>query len=407
MGLASLRKQHSDSPRSADSAVGMLEREPRRRNEPDAEIQPLDDDQADTELAEFVAFFTGQQRAITRVALPSAAVQPAEQLAAPISAQQVQQMPQGRVRRATERVVRIAAIRPQVRVPASFRARVIDARVSASGLEADVESDAASAENERQTRRTVKLPPIWLLANLAIIGALVVGFFPQIMTASAAAACNWYTVKPGDTLSKISHRTGVSIQELASANHIQNINLIYIDQHMCIPLMPLASSNQPAPAPASHPPTYSAPANVKAFIAYTLPYARKASAETGWPVSVILAQWGLETGWRTRTYTGYNWGNCGAMPNQPTIGGINKPGSPAAFAYAYSPEQGLAEYVHVAHLGYYTKVAQAARASGATAAARALGQSPWDWGHYTNRGDPGSSLISIMRVYNLYYYDTH
>ena len=49
----------------------------------------------------------------------------------------------------------------------------------------------------------------------------------------------------------------------------------------------------------------------------------------------------------------------------------------------------------------------ATSASGANAAARALGQSPWDWGHYTNRGDPGSSLISIMRVYNLYYYDTH
>ncbi len=392
MGLAHPRNRHSDSPRSG---VTVLELDPQRAAQGNQRPQaPMSDNLADVEMAEFVEFFTGQHRALTHSELPAVAAQP--QAPAP-------RIPQGRVRRATERVIRVAAIRPQVRVPASFRARVIDARVSAHELEGEVES----AGVERPARRTVKLPPIWLLTNLAIVGALVVGFFPQIMTASAAAACNWYTVKPGDTLSKISHRSGVSIHELASANHIQNINLIYVDQHMCIPLMPLASSNQPAPAPASHPPTYSAPANVKAFINYTLPYARKASAQTGWPVSVILAQWGLETGWRTKTYTGYNWGNCGAMPNQPTIGGINKPGSPAAFAYAYSPAQGLAEYVHVAHLGYYTKVAQAARTSGATAAARALGQSPWDWGHYTNRGDPGSSLISIMRVYNLYYYDTH
>jgi hypothetical protein len=88
------------------------------------------------------------------------------------------------------------------------------------------------------------------------------------------------------------------------------------------------------------------------------------------------------------------------------IGGINKPGSPAAFAYANTPEQGLAEYVHVAGLGYYAHVATAAQ-GGADAAARELGRSPWDWGHYTNRGDPGSSLINIMRVYNLYWYDTH
>lgn len=397
MGLASLRKRHSDSPRSG---VGVLERDPQREQRPQP---PLSDDPADAELAEFVEFFTGQHRAVTRSELPSVVARPQAQLPAPTSAQ-TPAIPQGRVRRATERVIHVAAMRPQVRVPASFRARVIDARVSANDVEGESEQ---ATQTEQRVRRTIKLPPIWLLTNLAIIGALVMGFFPQIMTASAAAACSWYTVKPGDTLSKISHRTGVSIHQLASANHIQNINLIYVDQHMCIPLMPLASSNQPAPAPASHPPTYSAPANVKAFINYTLPYARKASAQTGWPVSVILAQWGLETGWRTKTYTGYNWGNCGAMPNQPTIGGINKPGSPAAFAYAYSPTQGVAEYVHVAHLSYYTRVAQAARASGANAAARALGQSPWDWGHYTSRSDPGSSLISIMRVYNLYYYDTH
>jgi hypothetical protein len=308
------------------------------------------------------------------------------------------------VRRATERVIRVAAIRPVIHVPTTLRARLLMADQAQRENAANEAGDEAA--EQRSERRTFKLPPVWVLTNLAIVAALLFGFAPQIMTVSAAAGCKWYRVQPGDTLSKLSHRYNVSINQLATSNHIQNINLIYVDQQMCIPLMPMASSNQPAPAPASHPPTYSAPSNVSAFINYTLPYAQRASKQTGWPVSVILAQWGLETGWRTKTYTGYNWGNCGAMPNQPTIGGINKPGSPAAFAYAYTPEQGLAEYLHVASLGYYTHVAPAAN-SGADAAARALGQSPWDWGHYTNRGDPGSSLISIMRVFNLYYYDTH
>ncbi|HEX8996969.1 MAG TPA: LysM peptidoglycan-binding domain-containing protein [Ktedonobacterales bacterium] len=373
---------------SSRSGVDLLERDlpalPRLR---DASVADHEANSADVELAEFVEFFTtGAQRAVTAETARPVAPEPAA-------------APRGRARRATERIAHVATMRPVVHIPAPRRGK--NARVTEPATAEDAEEATPVS-----SRRAFKLPPVWALANLAILGALVIAFFPQILTAGAAAGCKWYRVQPGDTLSKLSRHYGVSINQLASANHIQNVNLIYVDQQMCIPLMPLASSNAPAPAPVSHPPVYSAPGNVRAFIAYTLPYARKASAQTGWPVSVILAQWGLETGWRTRTYTGFNWGNCGAMPGQPTIGGINKPGSPAAFAYAYTPTQGVDEYVHVAHLGYYSRVAAASR-QGADAAARALGQSPWDWGHYTNRGIPGSSLISIMRVFNLYYYDTH
>ncbi|HZC07351.1 MAG TPA: LysM peptidoglycan-binding domain-containing protein [Ktedonobacterales bacterium] len=388
MGLDYLRERPRNVG-SSRSSMDLLERELPPLTPPQDVADVTDDE--DAELAEFVEFFTGVQRIVT----PSVA----HQAAAPSSTAAAASAPQGRVRRVTERVKRVAAIRPEVHVPRTLRARVIDANTTRT------QTTVVDAEPDT-TRRTFKLPPIWMLTNLAIIGAILIGFAPQIMTASAAAGCKWYRVQPGDTLSKLSKRYSVSINQLATSNHIQNVNLIYVDQNMCIPLMPLASSNQSAPAPAQHAPVYSAPGNVSAFINYTLPYARKASAQTGWPVSMIIAQWGLETGWRTRTYTGYNWGNCGAMPGQPTIGGINKPGSPAAFAYANSPSQGVAEYVHVAHLSYYNRVAQAAH-SGADAAARALGQSPWDWGHYTNRSDPGSSIISIMRVYNLYYYDTH
>lgn len=340
---------------------------------------------AEQELAEFVEFFTGAQRVVSTP---------------PPQPPTLPRPPRGRVRRATERVIHVAAMRPVVPLLARRDARL-------ASRELIVEGTVVEEVERKPRRRGLRLPPLWLLTNLAIALALVIGFFPQIMTASAAAGCKWYRVRSGDTLWKLSHRYGVSIHQLATANHIQNINLIYVDQEMCIPLMPLAASNRSAPAPSRPAPTYSAPGNVRAFINFTLPYARQASRQTGWPVSMILAQWGLETGWRTHTFTGYNWGNCGAMPNEPMIGGTSAPGSPAAFAYAYTPSQGVEEYVHVAHLGYYTGVARAWRASGADAAARALGRSPWDWGHYTDHNSPGSSLVSLMRVYNLYYYDTH
>lgn len=352
-------------------------------------------DAANEEMAEFIEFFTGEQRVVTArntyapAPLPSRRTTTARQAATPAL---------GRVRSATERVIHAAALRPVVQLPgARSRTHLADAEMD------DAEETAAPTTG----RRAITLPPVWVLTNLAILAVMLFSFAPQLVSVSAAAACNWYRVRPGDTLSAIGHRYNVSVRSLANANNIADINRIYVAQNLCIPLMPLARSNQPAPAPASQPPIYSAPSNVKAFISYTLPYAREASRSTGWPVSVILAQWGLETGWRTQTYTGFNWGNCGAMPGEPTVGGINKPGSPSAFSYAYSPSQGVQEYVHVAGLGYYTGVAAAARSGGANAAAYALGRSPWDWGHYTNTGNPGSSLISIMRVYNLYWYDNN
>ena len=119
---------------------------------------------------------------------------------------------------------------------------------------------------------------------------------------------------------------------------------------------------------------------------------------------MILAQWGLEQGWETPRFTGYNWGNCGAVPDEPSVPGTSAPGSPDAFAYAPGPEDGLRIYLHVAHLDYYTAVAPAAQ-NGPDAAARALGESPWDAGHYTDHDDPGSSLVAIMQDFNLYQYD--
>ncbi len=146
------------------------------------------------------------------------------------------------------------------------------------------------------------------------------------------------------------------------------------------------------------------PTNVHSFIALALSYAIQAHHALGWQTSVILAQWGLEVGWHVPSYTGYNFGNVSSVPGAPTVGGLNVPGSPPSFAYAATPADGLRYYLYAARLSYYTGVTLAAR-HGADATAVALGESPWDAGHYTAIGQPGSSLLTLMRDFNLYHFD--
>lgn len=349
------------------TSTGLMERETRELAVIDAE--------SEVELDEFVEFFTHTRPDLAAIHVTSASFgQPAPQRSRPA--------------RATERVMRVAVIRPDVSL--EWVARLL------------VGAGRARAWLMARTSRRVKLPPLWLLANALVALALIVAFVPQMWSAASNDNCAWYSVQAGDTLAEISRVYDSSVPSIASANHLQNVNVIHINQRLCIPI---GEPGKPLAAAISALPMREAPHGVRAFIAFTLPFARQASQATGWPVSMILAQWGLETGWRTYTFTGYNWGNCGAMPGEPTVPGTSAPGSPARFSFAYSPEQGVAEYTHVAGLRYYTGVAPAWRAAGADAAARALGSSPWDWGHYTDRSDPGSSLIAIMQRYDLYWYD--
>lgn len=296
----------------------------------------------------------------------------------------------GRVAQASMRLKELGTMRPMVRIP---------------GKPA---KNGTSAAGSRATSRLAKLPPVWLLANVVILVMVGAAVLPRVIAANAASACNWHTVVPGDTLGDIGWANHTNALALARANHIADPNLIYVGQRLCIPLSSSASVASSVNPPAvSHPPSFGNATNAQSFINLALPYARQAHQETGWPVSLILAQWGLEHGWSIPGFTGYNWGNSGAIPGFPTIAGTNVPGSPAAFAYARTPEDGVAIYVHCAQLSYYTDVARQAAANGADAAARALGRSPWDAGHYTAVGSPGSSLLSIMRVFNLYWYDAH
>lgn len=119
-----------------------------------------------------------------------------------------------------------------------------------------------------------------------------------------------------------------------------------------------------------------------------------------WYLSVILAQWGIEQGWTIPGYTGYNWGNSSALDGYPSVPGTNQPGSPSRFAYATTAEMGVEIYVAFIQNGLYNAVA-AAWPQGPVAQALALGASPWDAGHYTGNGHPGSSLLGMISYYHL------
>lgn len=58
-----------------------------------------------------------------------------------------------------------------------------------------------------------------------------------------------YTVRPGDTLSAIGARFGVSYMSIARANGIANPNLIFAGQQLVIPGRNAAPSPSPAPGP--------------------------------------------------------------------------------------------------------------------------------------------------------------
>ena len=300
-----------------------------------------------------------------------------------------------RVAQVSRRLAELASHHVVIRIPG---------RAPRKAPKAEVEVAVAAAVGNHMP--VAKLPRIWLLANLMIL--LVAGWaiVPRLAIVTPESACAWHVVAPGDTLGKLGAAHHTSALAIAHANSLAVPDQIYVGERLCIPLAFFASSGAAPYVPAPpQPPRYGPVSGVHNFIAFVLPYARRAHDATGWPTSLIIAQWGLEHGWRLPGYTGYNFGNCGAVPGEATIGGLNVPGSPSAFTYSKTPEDGLRVYIHVAHLSFYAGVAWAAQHQGVDAAARSLGQSPWDAGHYTDHNDPGSSLIAILHAYNLYQYD--
>jgi flagellum-specific peptidoglycan hydrolase FlgJ len=123
-----------------------------------------------------------------------------------------------------------------------------------------------------------------------------------------------------------------------------------------------------------------------------LPYAQQAHEQTGVLTSVILAQWGDETG-----YGGVDWsvdhnpGNVGSYDGQPV----------RSFP---TLQDGVNAYIQTMNNGLYNAVKAA---KGWEAQCYALGASPWASGHYEASGPPpGQDLIKIVQANDLTQYDS-
>jgi len=56
--------------------------------------------------------------------------------------------------------------------------------------------------------------------------------------------CNWYRVHQGDTLSAIAWRYNTNYWTLARVNGVRNVNLIFVNQQLCIPYRTGSGGNQ-------------------------------------------------------------------------------------------------------------------------------------------------------------------
>ena len=102
-------------------------------------------------------------------------------------------------------------------------------------------------------------------------------------TTDAAA----YVVQPGDTLSAIADKYGVSVFDLAAANNISVVNYIYVGQTLRIPGKKAAASATPTNAPATAAPTSTPQGNT-----YTVQPGDSLSsiaAKTGVSVETLIA----------------------------------------------------------------------------------------------------------------------
>src|SRR5690554_1076701 len=73
-----------------------------------------------------------------------------------------------------------------------------------------------------------------------------------LATVTPASASETYVVSPGDTLSGIALRYGISVDTLVRLNGIQNPNVIYAGQQISVS----SSTGQPSGQPASPSSTY-------------------------------------------------------------------------------------------------------------------------------------------------------
>lgn len=83
---------------------------------------------------------------------------------------------------------------------------------------------------------------------------LVCGLVALMFCMATALADATYTVKPGDTVSKLAIRYSVPVQDLISLNNLQNPDLIYVGQQLKLPDGAAPQPEAAQPAEAARPP---------------------------------------------------------------------------------------------------------------------------------------------------------
>lgn len=102
------------------------------------------------------------------------------------------------------------------------------------------------------------------------------------------------------------------------------------------------------------------------------PYADRASQATGIPSAVILAQWGLETGFGTSTASQKLNNHAGIKANSQ---GRDYDGG--TYAGYNSLNKFVTDYVRVMNLSYYDKVRSVGKTGNVANTVKALDDSPW------------------------------
>jgi hypothetical protein len=111
----------------------------------------------------------------------------------------------------------------------------------------EIKPDATQQAGNRGKQHRRRFAPRFLLSkNMVLLVCSAVLLFSSFVVSqdqhSAQAAnpgpgngCNWYTVHRGDTLSAIAWRYNTNYSTLARVNGIWNVNLIFVNQRLCIP----------------------------------------------------------------------------------------------------------------------------------------------------------------------------
>lgn len=148
----------------------------------------------------------------------------------------------------------------------------------------------------------------------------------------------------------------------------------------------------------------------EAFFAQALPYAQEGHRRTGIPVSVILAQWGLESAYGTSyiakqgsNYAGIKLGS--AKGNQD--GSIQSPDGSGPYGLYASWDRFTNHWSAILEdSAAYAGVRQAVAAgSSPEAVAVALGTSPWAESGYKRSGQVGQGLLDVIKLNGLDKYD--